>query len=453
MRRLRARFPGELVAIGVHCGKFPAEKAEEGLREAVLRHGIEHPVVNDPDFEVWESYAVRAWPTLVLIDPDGRIASTTAGEVDFDAMVAELGSRIREFEARGLLDRTPLELGRVAEAAERLLRFPGKLLLEGERLWIADTGHHRILELELDAGGERGELRAIYGSGSAGFADGSAAGAAFHHPHGLALEAGALFVADSDNHAVRRIDLGSGEVSTIAGTGELGRSVRGGGPEARAVPLRSPWALYALDDLLLIAMAGSHQIWALLPSGALGPFAGNGREALIDGSRSEASFNQPSDLAFGFNHLFVADPEASAIRAITFEAEPRVFTLVGQGLFTWGDVDGVGQEVRLQHPTGLAFGGGRLYVADSYNHKVKTLDPQTGRVETLLGTGRAGSRDGAFEEAELSQPEGLAIAGSRLYIADTNNHAIRVADLTARTVKTLALAPSAPTAPSPPRPR
>lgn len=186
-------------------------------------------------------------------------------------------------------------------------------------------------------------------------------------------------------------------------------------------------------------MAGFHQIWVCLEDDQLGPFFGNGREALVDGTAMESSFNQPSDLAWGLGHIFVADSEASAIRAIALQENPKVVTLIGLGLFEFGDVDGLGSTVRLQHPTGLTFADGLVYIADSYNHKIKTFDPTTGRVETLIGTGQAGQADGPFAQAELFEPEGVVAANGRLYIADTNNHLIRVADLTSGALHTLTL--------------
>lgn len=186
-------------------------------------------------------------------------------------------------------------------------------------------------------------------------------------------------------------------------------------------------------------MAGSHQIWILLGEKQLGVFAGNGAEALVDGPRAAASFNQPSDLAFAMNHLFVADAEAGAIRALPLAADSPVITLIGQGLFDFGDVDGVGAVVRLQHPTGLTADKKLLYLADSYNHKIKTLNPATGEVKTLIGTGEAGARDGAFSQAQLFEPEGVMVAQHRLYIADTNNHCLRVADLQTQQIQTISL--------------
>lgn len=405
-----------------------------------MRRGVEHPVVNDADFKIWQSYAVKAWPTLALIDPQGKIVHTQSGEILAEEFTPKIETLIQEAEANHLLDRTPFELlpERLAEPL-RPLKYPAKLLSgPNDTLFIADTGHHRILEVRLAGAGLSGEITRVFGSGRPGFKDGPAAEAMFHDPHGLALKASTLYVADTENHAVRAIDLSDGAVRTVAGTGQKAHGRFNLGKPAET-PLRSPWAVLVLDEVVFIAMAGSHQIWALLQERQIGPFFGNGREALIDGDQMQSSFNQPSDLAFGLNHMFVADAEASAIRAIELAGKPRVITLVGQGLFEFGDIDGRGSTVRLQHPAGLTFHQGLVYIADSYNHKIKTLDPTTGEVKTLIGTGQPGHADGAFTQAQVFEPEGVAAGRDRLYIADTNNHLIRVADLRSEAVQTLVL--------------
>ncbi|HEX2980870.1 MAG TPA: hypothetical protein VHO48_11445, partial [Anaerolineaceae bacterium] len=223
-----------------------------------------------------------------------------------------------------------------------------------------------------------------------------------------------------------------------AGTGQKAHgSFTLGDP--RQVPLRSPWALLAYGDVVFIAMAGSHQIWVLIEEQRIGPFAGTGQEALVDGPVDQASFNQPSDLAFSEGYLFIADAEASAIRAIGMSEPLEVITLAGQGLFEYGDVDGVGAQIRLQHAAGLATADGVVYIADTYNNKIKTLDPYRSVIETLIGDNPPGLANGPFEQARLYEPEGLAILGRRLYIADTNNHRICAADLETRQVSTFAL--------------
>jgi hypothetical protein len=465
LRRLRDHFSDELAIIGVHSAKFTSERLTENLREAVLRHDIQHPVVNDTDFEIWQAYAVRAWPTVILIDPKGRIVKTEAGEIEAQEYIPQIEKLITEFETLGELNRDPLDLrADVQVEPRRPLRYPSKVLTTPDgRCFVADTAHHRILELQLERNGKGStplaEILRIFGNGQPALRDGQERESSFHYPRGMAINKEVLYVADTDNHAIRAIDLINGMVSTIAGTGVKGNSRFSSG-HPKQIELRSPWAVYAVEDekngtetLLLIAMAGAHQIWLMMGKERLGIFAGNGREALVDGPLAEASFNQPSDLAMGLGHLFVADAEASAIRAIFPGENPRVFTLVGLGLFEFGDVDGIGEEARLQHATGIAYSEtlpvsyrpaeknesktGLIYIADSYNHKIKALDPTTGRIETLIGSGKAGKQDGDFNEAELFQPEGLSIYQNQIYIADTNNHLIRVADLQTQRLTTL----------------
>ncbi|MEO8218212.1 MAG: alkyl hydroperoxide reductase, partial [Acidobacteriota bacterium] len=419
---------------------FPSEKLTRNIREATMRQGVEHPVVNDAGFSVWDAYTVRAWPTVILIDPAGRVISKFEGEIEADQVAPEIEGVIRDFDEQGKIDRSPIQFRLEAESEpQRLLNFPSKILLiPGNRLFIADSGHHRLLDIELDHDGTSGRVRRVFGTGNPGLTDGDASAAQFNDPHGMSYWRGTVYLADTGNHALRAIDVDSGVVRTVAGTGQKG-SGRVEVGQARGVALRSPWAVWAEGDAVLVALAGSHQIGVLMNEREIGPFAGNGREALTDGTRQEASFNQPSDLAIGFEYLFVADAEASAIRAVTLADDPKVFTLVGQGLFDFGDVDGLGPEVRLQHPTGITFHADKLYVADTYNHKIKTLDPTTGRTETIIGTGSAGTADGPFRQAELYEPEGLTIESGLLYIADTNNHAVRVANLDLHLVETLAI--------------
>lgn len=439
-------FPTELVVIGVHSAKFPTEKLTANVQQAVMRHGIHHAVVNDPEHDVWRRYAVRAWPTVMLIDPAGKIVGQHAGEIDAAGIAPIIEATIADFDGRGLIDRTPVAGLRDAadDQPARQLNYPSKLIAApGERLFVADTGHHRILEVQLSENGLSGAIVRSFGSGVAGLHDGPMATAQFHAPHGLAFvqnERGAtLYVADTENHAIRAIDLVRETVRTLAGTGVKGSDQDTDNMAAIDIQLRSPWALALLGDVLFIAMAGSHQIWALVEEEMLYDFAGNGVEALVDGAHGQASFTQPSDLAIALDHLFVADAEASAIRAITLDGDPEVMTLIGHGLFEFGDVDGAGEEVRLQHPTGIAAAGQTIYIADSYNHKIKSLNPANGQVKTLVGSGKAGLADGAFAEAQLFEPEGLAVINGKLYIADTNNHVVRVADLKSQLVQTLAL--------------
>jgi sugar lactone lactonase YvrE len=434
LRRLEEAFPNELVVVGVHSPKFPGEQPTPNLRQALLRMGIHHPVINDPGMRLWSEYGVRAWPTVMLVGPTGRVIGNHEGEFRFEEFRPLVDAMIAEFESKGLLNRAPLSLQPERPPGTPLL-FPGKLLAHeaSGQLFVADSGHDRVLVCGLD-----GTVRRVIG-GRKGFRDGRSESAAFDMPLGLALDGDQLYVADCWNHALRRIDLNSGEVVTVAGTGEQARRVKeGNGPDS---PLNSPWDLAIHQGIVYIAMAGSHHIWSYSPrSGQIARYAGSGREALADGPLVRAAFAQPSGLSADGRALYVADSETSAVRAVDLPgAAGEVRTLVGQGLFEFGDVDGTGDRVRLQHDLGVCFDPveGVVYVADSYNHKIKRLDPRTRQVDAMLGSGSAGLRDGIGEAASFWEPGGISVAARRLYVADTNNHAVRVADLGTRQVTTL----------------
>jgi thiol-disulfide isomerase/thioredoxin len=435
LRRLERKYNRELVVIGVHSAKFPGEKETAAIAQAVRRLSVGHPVINDCDHRVWREYAVSCWPTLMLIDPRGKLIGLHEGEFTLDEMDAALERLIAESDRAGRLDRRPLSFTAAAEnEPDRPLFFPGKVLADGagKRLFVADTGHHRILELSLD-----GRVRRVFGGGAPGFEDGDAQSARFRGPQGMALVGEWLYVADTDNHVVRRIDLKNDLVVTVAGTGEQANGSHRGGP-AREVPLSSPWDVVAHRGRLYVAMAGLHQLWEIEPLDRAMPWVGNGRENIVDGPAEEAQFAQPSGLALeeAAETLFVADSETSGLRAVALEGG-YVHTIAGTGLFDFGDADGIGDAVRLQHPLGLAFANGVLYVADSYNHKIKRCDPAARRVTSFLGSGVPGHRDGSADKAQFSEPGGLSFAEGKLFVADTNNHAIRVCDIGTGQVKTL----------------
>jgi sugar lactone lactonase YvrE/thiol-disulfide isomerase/thioredoxin len=456
VRQLQQRFGDALVVIGVHSAKFAAEKETAAIRQAVLRHEVDYPVVNDHRFEIWQAYCVRAWPTLILVDPEGCLKAQHSGEIQAEQVGPLIERMVEHFSRRGLLDRTPLERRGEEQPSETTLRFPSKVLASMDgHLFVADTGHHRLLEIALDAERRRGRIRRVFGRGEPGLGDGPYRQASFHSPHGIARWGSRLYVADTGNHAIRQIDLIGGEVKTLAGTGKKAQRLGLAGKPAETA-LRSPWDICChRHGQVFIAMAGSHQIYSLSTGEAVLPgdppgeprlevFAGTGTEALVDDLRIRASFNQPSGLAASRNHLFVADAEASAIRVVPVAAEQggnesRVETLIGTGLFDFGDADGAGLEVLLQHPTGIAHFDGWIYIADTFNHKIKRLDPATRETRSLFGDGTSGWADGSFDEVKLAEPEGLSFEPGRrrIYVADTSNHTIRVADLDARQLWTL----------------
>ena len=432
LKKLEAKYANELVVIGIHSAKFQNEKETENIRRIILRYEIEHPVYNDSEYAVWQSYGVRAWPTQVLIDPAGYVVGTASGEGNYEIIDQAVGKLVDEFRKRGELNEEPLKLVlERAKVGDLPLAFPGKILADAatDRLFIADSNHNRIVVTKLD-----GTLVDTIGTGEAGATDGAFDKATFHRPQGLALSGDSLYVADTENHLIRRVDLKSRSVETIAGTGTQTHDYFQSGP-ARMIALSSPWDLQLVGQTLYIAMAGPHQIWKLdLATDSVSTFAGSGREARLDGSLLEAGFAQPSGMAVVGQTLYVADSESNIIRAIDLNLG-EVKTLVGGDLFEFGDVDGIGDDVRLQHPLGLLAYGDKILIADTYNHKIRELDPKHDRVTSLFGTGKPGQADGA--SPSFYEPGGLAQANGKLYIADTNNHAIRVVDLKTKRASTL----------------
>jgi len=404
-RALEERFRGQpFQVVGIHSGKFDAEKEVSAVAEAMARNGIDHPVGTDSDHVVWDQYAIRGWPTAVLVDARGYAVAWFRGEPELGKLTAWVQAALDDGRARGVLAAGPAEFQRPGPGETGPLAFPGKVLaLSGGGLAVADSGHHRLLLL--DAAGKL--VRAV-GSGLEGFSDGPADVASFRSPQGLAERDGALYVADTGNHAVRSVDLLSGRVETLAGAGRKGEGAIQPAADARTVSLRSPWDLTFLGDTLWIAMAGSHQLWRLdVRSGALSAGAGSGREGLDDGPLAEATFAQPSGLATDGHVIYVADSEASAIRRVD-PAAGTVRTLAGEGLFDAGLRDGPLARARFQHPQGLALDRGVLWVSDTFNGAVRRISLPDGQVSTVA--------------RGLAQPGGLTVTAGRLVVADTDHH-------------------------------
>lgn len=428
LRPLEAKYSDVLVTVGVHSPKFEHEADPVALAAAVERYDIHHPVLDDPELETWQAYTARAWPTLVVIDPEGYIVAHLSGEghaAGLESLVSEL---VEEHEAKGTLHRgdgpyVP------AEPTAGNLRFPGKAVpLPGGTFLVADTGHHRLVELEADLT----TVRRVIGDGTKGWRDGTAETARFSEPQGVAVLPAAVaeavgydvVVADTVNHRLRAVALADGTVTTVAGSGvqrllDAGNQTKqppGGGHPAESrtaessgstavltdtrlgtdalnISLSSPWDLTWSSALgrLVVAMAGTHQIFSFDPlTGAVDILAGTGLEGLLDGDGTEAWFAQSSGLAEDADgNIWVADSETSAVRRLSFSGEDgtvrvSVGTAVGAGLFDFGFRDGAAAEARLQHPLGVAvLPDGSVAIADTYNGAVRRFDPATGTVSTL----------------------------------------------------------------------
>ncbi|XDV44331.1 hypothetical protein PO909_012631 [Leuciscus waleckii] len=449
-----------LVVVGVHSAKFPNEKILQNIRSAVLRYDITHPVVNDSDARLWQELEVSCWPTLVLLGPRGNLLFSLVGEGHRERLFLFTAAALKHYREQGLLKDHGVGIRLYRDSLPpSILSFPGKIAMDpsSKRLAIADTGHHRILVVS-----STGQVLHSVGGPSSGRRDGNLSEAQFSSPQGVFIKGDTVYVADTENHLVRKINLSEGKVSTLAGTGVQGTDKEGGalGPQQ---PISSPWDVTLGNtggDILWIAMAGTHQIWALfledgkLPKGSDSKkgtcvcFAGSGNEENRNNSYPhKAGLAQPSGLALAptepWKCLFIADSESSTIRSLSLK-DGAVKHVVGgerdpMNLFAFGDVDGKGIDAKLQHPLGVSWNedSSLLYVADSYNHKIKEVDPKTKQCRLLAGTGEAGNGIGpGFLESSFNEPGGLCVGegGKLLYVADTNNHHIKVLDLETKTV-------------------
>ncbi len=391
----------------MHSGKYHAERITERIREAVIRFDLVHPVVNDRQFRVWRSYTVNAWPTIQIVDPTGRVLGGHAGEFTADLLAPVIQQLIEAFGSAGQLVRTHFSWTLDQSATSPgFLRYPGKIEVDGERIAIADSGHHRVLTGRLSDDGLSARIERVIGTGEPAFRDGMEG--ALNSPQGMAFDGETLYVADSGNHAVRAVDLRSGDVRTVAGTGRQLRS----SADLEAGAMSSPWDVAVADDTLYIAMAGIHQLWSVeLGSGIGMRHSGNQREDIVDGQHFDSALAQPMGIVAHADKLYFVDAESSAVRVADKEQDGRVETLVGTGLFDFGDTDGVGDTVRMQHQQGIArHRDGRLLIADSYNDVLKWVDPSTRRAESWVR---------GFHE-----PGGVACGERFAYVADTNAHRI-----------------------------
>ncbi|MEV6314079.1 NHL domain-containing thioredoxin family protein [Streptomyces sp. NPDC051776] len=409
LRELEEKYRDTVVIIGVHSPKFVHEAEHRAVVDAVERYEVHHPVLDDPELATWKHYAVRAWPTLVVIDPEGYVVAQHAGEGHAHA-IARL---VEELEATHAVKGT-LRRGDgpclAPEPEPTVLRFPGKALgLAGGGFLVSDTTRHRLVEL---AGDGETVIRRI-GTGERGLMDGGPEQARFSEPQGMALlPDGSVAVADTVNHALRRYDPATGEVTTLAGTGlQWWQGSPASGP-AREVSLSSPWDVAWFADRLWIAMAGVHQLWTYDPAaGMVEAAAGTTNEGLVDGPASEAWFAQPSGLAAAGDRLWVADSETSAVRWVERDSSGgfAVVTAVGTGLFDFGHRDGPAGQALLQHPLGVtALPDGSVAVSDTYNNALRRYDPATGEVSTLA--------------TDLREPSGAVLVDGDIVVVESARH-------------------------------
>ncbi len=387
LRPLEEQFAEVLTVIGVHSPKFVHEASHEAVLAAVERYGVHHPVLDDPDLSTWKQYAVRAWPTLVLIDPEGYVAHVASGEGHADGIGRLLTELVVEHEHKGSLRRGDSPYVPPPTPTSELL-FPGKaLLLPDGRLLVSDSSHDSVVLLE-------GETVTRRFTG-------------FLQPQGLCLYDGRVLVADTGHHTVVELDLDTGALKRVAGTGEVWRPGDPTVGPATEVNLSTPWDLAVWDGEVVIAMAGTHQLHAL-SDGHVRVLAGTTGEGLRDGAAQDAYLAQPSGLAAGTDRLWFADAETSALR---FYRDGVVGTAVGTGLFDFGHRDGAADQALFQHPLGvIALPDGSVAVSDTYNGSVRRYDPATDSVSTLM-TG-------------LAEPSDAVVDGEHLLVVESAGHRV-----------------------------
>lgn len=447
LRPLEEKYADVLVTVGVHSPKFEHEADPDALAAAVERYEIEHPVLDDPELITWQAYSARAWPTLVVVDPEGYIAASLSGEGHVAGLSSLVDELVAEHEAKVTLHRGDGPYV-APEPVSRTLRFPGKALpvsraLNGstEGFLVADTGHHRILHL----GSDLETVIDVWGSGEKGYADGAAATAHFNEPQGvtilpeeLAEQVGYdVVVADTVNHRLRGINVATGAVTTLAGNGvqrlldaERTRATQvigSLGTDALEISLSSPWDVLWSENLdsVVVAMAGTHQIFRFDPAtGELSVYAGTGLEGLTDGPPAEAWFAQTSGLAEDSNgDLWIADSETSALRVLRTSANrgaPEVETLIGEGLFDFGFRDGEPAQARLQHPLGVtSLPDGSILVADTYNGAIRRYKAEhTAADGTIVPAAVSTVARGLKEPSDVL----LDTDGTTILVVETNAH-------------------------------
>jgi thiol-disulfide isomerase/thioredoxin len=415
LRELERKHRDTVVIIGVHSPKFVHEAEHQAVADAVERYGVEHPVLDDPELATWKQYAVRAWPTLVVIDPEGYVVAQHAGEGHAHAIERLVEELETEHAAKGTLRRGDGPYV-APEPEPTVLRFPGKAIaLPSGNFLVSDTTRHQLVELAAD--GET-VVRRI-GQGDRGHTDSTWVRSRFNEPQGLALlPDGSVAVADTVNHMIRRFDPETGRFTTLAGTGHQWMQGEPTSGPAREVSLSSPWDVAWWNGKLWIAMAGVHQLWAYDPAtdpadlahpteATVAVTAGTTNEGLVDGPGPEAWFAQPSGLAATADRLWVADSETSALRWVDLDG--AVHTAVGTGLFDFGHRDGAAEQALLQHPLGVtALPDGSVAISDTYNHALRRYDPATGQVTTLA--------------TDLREPSDAVLVGDEILVVESARH-------------------------------
>jgi thiol-disulfide isomerase/thioredoxin len=432
LEALEKEFGDKLLIIGVHSAKFTAESGNDRILAAAKRFGLKHPVINDSDFAIWKAFGVQAWPTLVLMDSQGNVIRMFEGEGHKDEIAGQISKSLTLFGSLSGKKLKPAAVPLAADKDDGVLSFPARLAVmpvSGKAavplFFVADSGHNRILSFD-----GSGAVRSVIGSGARGLKDGDFKTARFDHPRGIAVFQGDLYVADTGNHALRRVDLAKHTIETVAGTGARGEDYDVRDADGKTTALASPWDVEPLADghTLAIAMAGLHQIWTYdTKTGGVKSAVGSGKEGIKDGPAIDADLAQPSALSRDGDTLFFADAESSSLRQLK---DGQVKTLIGTGLFDFGQVDGQYPKAMLQHAQGIFAASDKIYIADTYNNAIRVYDRKTATLKTVP----LSPKNALFEPGDV-----LAVGGDTVYVADTNHNRIVTLDLSSGALTPLTL--------------
>lgn len=398
LKYLEAKYPQELVVVGVHSAKFENEKDTFEIKKAVARYGITHPVVNDSQFIIWKAFKARAWPTLVVMDPDGQVYKSYSGEGhrgDLDRDIFTISNKFK-----GKINNT--KIVKANESHEMAFKFPSKIAeahnfsADGKTArnvyFLTDSSHHQIVGLE-----KNGKEILRIGNGQEGFDEKSLA-----RPQGVVYKDGVLYIADTANNSLRSYDFKSQRIVTLAGDGSRGKV------------WASPWDLEFINkDELAVAMAGTHKLLSFnIKTKKVNVIAGSGAESINDGALPNNSLSQPSGLSLFGGKLYFVDAETSSLRVLE---KGKITTLIGVGLFDFGLVDGDKSRARMQHTTGVYATADKVYLADTYNNAVRVYDVATGKLSTLAR---------GFKE-----PNDVLISDGKLIVVSTGEHALKKVNL------------------------
>jgi len=424
-----------VVFVGVHSAKFFNEQDRKNIEQAVARYEISHPVLVDKKMTVWNRFGITGWPTIAIIDPNGTLVYRQSGEGQKEMIEDTIDVLLEKHEKSHTLASEPIKIVKTIQRNNTTLSFPGKISISNDKIAISDSNHNRIIVTDLS-----GKILHVIGSGKTGLQDGKFSDATFFRPQGVSWKGDLIFVADTENHALRKIDLQNKQVTTIVGTGKQGpwRSLGGKGKETA---ISSPWDVGVKDNIVFIAMAGNHQIWTYdINTDLTKPFVGNGQEDIIDGTRTQAQLAQPSGIFVYEDIAYFVDSETSSVREVDLKTD-YVRTIVGHGLFAFGQKDGKTNESLFQHPLGLCVTKSKIFVADTYNSAIRVIDLDNDSVLTLIGKQGTSTMcrldDPSCDTLGLYEPSDVELYQDQLYITDTNNHLIRVYDLNTNVLKTL----------------